>query len=955
MATTTYGWIFVTDADFLNTGTLGTQHSPAIASNAAGTRYFGTWDEPGSDLVLGRIVGSGGAPLTGAFQVNSTATDDQFGSSIAGLANGSFVVTFTDFSAGPAGDVRFRMFDGSGSALGPDALVAPTNGSAARSDVAALADGRFVVAFDHDFADDLDILARLFNTDGSPSTDVIFVASSFLQNAIAPSISALASGGFVVAWQESPAGGGTTEARFRRYDSTGTPQGAAVLIDSSGFGLQVQGLGDGGFVVAYADLGWGLSSTEITAQVFNADGSARSSPILVNAFTTGEQSRAALTLLSNGFFVVSWTDVASGSLLHQAYDANGNAAGGNFVVATSTVEAEIAALTGGLVANVRRSTLSDGSGDSIRHDISELTRTTDGDATGETLTGDSLRDTITGNGGDDVIDGGANVDQMDGGDGIDTVSWASRSAGVFVNLVNQTLNSGAAAGETVLNFEIFALTNRGDVFFADNSGVTIRGLDGFDLITGGTGNDAIDGGDNGDAMDGAAGTDTVSWASATAGATVNLIDQALSAGAAAGDTAANFEIFALTNFADTFVGGAEGITVNGLGGADALTGGAGNDLLDGGADDDSTFHGGNVGDYAFAFLPGNDLRLVDRRSGAPEGVDTLRAIEHAAFANATLAILFGTPADDSFIASGSQAIGAGVGNDSITFDFRLVDATITYGANSVLIESGSTLTVVSGFDRFVFTDGTVDNNDGSPLVDDLFYYSQNHDVWNAHVDADAHYNAHGWREGRDPNAFFDTSIYLSAYPDVAAAGTNPLSHFDTIGWKEARVPSLAFDPRQYLAANPDVAAANIDPLWHFLAFGASEGREPFDAAKLIATNGFDYVYYLATNPDVKAAGVDPLQHFQTTGWTEGRNPNALFDTAGYLATYTDVAAAHINPLDHYNVAGWREGRDPSVNFDTTSYLSAYGDVAAANVNPLMHFLYTGQDEGRSAFADGAWG
>jgi hypothetical protein len=308
---------------------------------------------------------------------------------------------------------------------------------------------------------------------------------------------------------------------------------------------------------------------------------------------------------------------------------------------------------------------------------------------------------------------------------------------------------------------------------------------------------------------------------------------------------------------------------------------------------------------------------------------------------------------------GNDGLDGGSGNDTVVFDFRLVDATVTRGSDFLgdflVIASGSTNAVVRRFETYVFTDGTIDTNDGSPLVDDLFYYSQNHDVWNAHIDADAHYNATGWREGRDPSAFFDTSIYLAAYPDVAAAGINPLSHFDTVGWKEARVPSLAFDPRQYLAANPDVAAANIDPLWHFLAAGASEGRLPFDAAKLITSRGFDYVYYLATNPDVKAAGVDALWHFQTVGWTEGRNPNARFDTAGYLATYTDVAAAHINPLDHYDVAGWHEGRDPSVNFDTTSYLAANPDVAAANVNPLMHFLYVGQDEGRSPFADGVWG
>ena len=77
--------------------------------------------------------------------------------------------------------------------------------------------------------------------------------------------------------------------------------------------------------------------------------------------------------------------------------------------------------------------------------------------------------------------------------------------------------------------------------------------------------------------------------------------------------------------------------------------------------------------------------------------------------------------------------------------------------NQVIIDSASSHTVLTGFEVFAFTDGTVNNDDGNPLVDDLFYYSHNHDVWNAQVDADAHYHAFGWHEGRDPSAFFSTS------------------------------------------------------------------------------------------------------------------------------------------------------------------------------------------------------
>jgi hypothetical protein len=186
-----------------------------------------------------------------------------------------------------------------------------------------------------------------------------------------------------------------------------------------------------------------------------------------------------------------------------------------------------------------------------------------------------------------------------------------------------------------------------------------------------------------------------------------------------------------------------------------------------------------------------------------------------------------TDGDDSFTASGYQKIDGGAGKDTITFGFGLTQATVTYDDNTVTIEGAGTKTVVSGFEKFVFNDGTVDNADGNPLIDDLFYYTRSHDVWAANWNADEHYAVYGWREGRDPNAFFDTSGYLAIYADVQAAGINPLEHYDQFGWKEGRNPSLAFDTAAYLAAYQDVAAANVDPLAHFLMFGDQEGRHAF--------------------------------------------------------------------------------------------------------------------------------
>ena len=435
-----------------------------------------------------------------------------------------------------------------------------------------------------------------------------------------------------------------------------------------------------------------------------------------------------------------------------------------------------------------------------------------------------------------------------------------------------------------------------------------------------------------------------------------------------------------------------GDSLTGLGGNDRLFGGAGPDLLDGGTGAD--FLNGGAGDDRFTYRPGygadlifgfavgagsedrinlggfqNITSLADVLALATQvgsdtvinfgGGDTLtlrNVVRTSLSADDFVFAQKGTDGNDSFTSfGGSEQFDGGAGVDTVTFGFRLVDATVTYSGNKVIIDTASSHTVLTGFEIFTFTDGTVNNDDGNALIDDLFYYSRYHDVWNAHVDADAHYNSSGWHEWRDPSAFFSTAFYLAVYQDVKAAGVNPLTQFDQIGWTDGRIPSPAFDPRQYRAHYPDVAAANVDPLEHFLHFGAQEGRQPFAPTGLIAANGFDYIYYLEQYPDVLAAHVDPFEHFQTNGWHEGRNPNAFFDTNGYLATYADVKNAGVNPLDHYHAYGWTEGRDPSVGFDTGTYLAVYPDVAAAHIDPLRHFLANGIHEGRLAFNDGAWG
>jgi hypothetical protein len=182
----------------------------------------------------------------------------------------------------------------------------------------------------------------------------------------------------------------------------------------------------------------------------------------------------------------------------------------------------------------------------------------------------------------------------------------------------------------------------------------------------------------------------------------------------------------------------------------------------------------------------------------------------------------------------NQKFNAGAGTDTIYIPFALTSATITWANSRVTIAGpGGSRYVLNGFETYAFSDGTINNADSDRLIDDLFYYARNQDVWaargswgGADAAAESHYNAVGKYEGRNPNPFFSLSHYYSQNPDVVAAGYDLLWHYRNVGWTEGRNPSAGFSVGAYRAQNPDVAAANIDPLYHYLVVGMDEGRTP---------------------------------------------------------------------------------------------------------------------------------
>ena len=436
MPTVTYNWNNSVSDFPVNFLTNGNQINSTIAAINGGSYYLSAWDDGAGDIV-GQFTRANGTAGGSNFTTNWTTAGAQTDPSIAQLPGdnffyyGSIVVTYTDTSADAGGNILARFIAAGPNVINPNTppgqlgteiTVAGGSERDSDSDVTALASGGFVVTYTRDNGNgDLDVRGTIFNQDASVRVPLFSGESATGIAGSNSQVVGLANGNFVVTWQQQPVGGGSTSAWFQVYGSNGETVVAARAIDAGGSvneDIQLVALRDGGFAVAYADNGWaGSDGTEITLRIYNADGSARTDNIRVNSDVSGSQGNPGLTVLANGTLVVGWTSGTNG--YYQAYTPSGSAVLGNFLAATDTLNWDIAGLQMGLVASVRESSSSDGSGTSIHSSVSELVRNIVGDGSSEVLSGDGLRDFIDGLGGNDIITGGGGSDVLTGGGGDD--------------------------------------------------------------------------------------------------------------------------------------------------------------------------------------------------------------------------------------------------------------------------------------------------------------------------------------------------------------------------------------------------------------------------------------------------------------------------------------------------------------------------------------------------------
>ena len=233
--------------------------------------------------------------------------------------------------------------------------------------------------------------------------------------------------------------------------------------------------------------------------------------------------------------------------------------------------------------------------------IKSLIGNINGTSGDDIINGTSGDDIINGYAGNDTIEGGLGNDLLIGGDGIDTISYATSSQAVSIDLSLTNSQDTLGAGiDTITDFENITGSNYDDTLKGNNLGNIIIGGLGNDIITGGLADDTLNGGD---------GIDTVSYQSSTAGVTVKLATITAQNTVGAGtDTVSNFENLVGSDYNDNLTGN----SLNNI-----LEGGLGNDIINGGTGIDT-----------LSGKEGSDIFIFNTALSSSTNMDTILDFSH---------------------------------------------------------------------------------------------------------------------------------------------------------------------------------------------------------------------------------------------------------------------------------------------------------------------------------------
>jgi Ca2+-binding RTX toxin-like protein len=567
------------------------------------------------------------------FRVNTVVTDEQDYPRAAALEDGRFVIVWR---SGWAGSIAGQIYERDGTPVGTQFRISDWGvHPLSQIGVTGLPGGGFAVAWSgaaRSDANDSDVLLQIFDGAGARSGAAVVVNQVTASSQLNPAVTLLASGNFVVTWDQMGGTGSTItslDVKGQIFSPTGARVGSEFMVNTTTAAYQqissVTALADGGFVVTWHD----NSSTNpygdygfTGAQVFSDTGAKVGSEFRVNTVATNDQRGATVAALSNGGFVVAWTDTSGAGTpgagyyaKFQLFTAGGAKVGGEVTIdtsGTSTYDSvRVAELAGGGFLATWVGEVWSG-GYILSSQLFGQVYDESGQAAGSRLTLSAAS----------PYHWDATVESLADGSFVVTYQRNGNAAEGWERDVHARLFTAVRSGDTVHGTaadETFAGGDLDDFLGGYGGGDTLTGGAGADMLDGGAGDDQLDGGADADRLTGGAGNDQVAG-----GTGADILDGGI------GD--------------DELDGGAD---------SDRLMGGAGNDRLDGGSGADRMTGG-----------MGDDVYIVDDAADTVvevvgQGTDEVRT------ALASFVIPVGVERLTGLSSEG-QALTGGSGADTIT-------------------------------------------------------------------------------------------------------------------------------------------------------------------------------------------------------------------------------------------------------------------------------------------------
>ncbi|QRM27455.1 hypothetical protein [Microvirga sp. VF16] len=703
----------------VNTDFTGNQTNPDVAVLSNGdivVVWEGETTSSGKD-VFARRYGADGTPKSEPWRATpeDNPPHDQLNPSIIGLSGGGFAISYEmKFSNGITRG-HFGIYDQNAN------LVAHKTpffslGNVYAPKLVQLSDGTIVAAYGVTSGQtDYDVWFNKYTASGvEGSREEVLVTGPGRQ--LPGEMTALSNGSLAATWTHSS---GSTQGKVQgRIIGPSANFTFEMAVAGQQLEPTIQSLNDGRFVLAIAQRNTSTDKWVIRAQVFEANGSraADEPEIVVNTGTTGDSVAPDVTVLRDGRFIISWSEVntngtmsakaqifdprrqavsvdgTSGNDMYVASDFDGDSMRGHdgddvFVVTNLSDANDV--FDGGngsdAVSYIRaKSGVTVNLNSYLHLSIENLFGSTFGDD----LRGDKGINTLSGEQGNDTLYGGADQerDYLFGGEGKDTVTYqhSASGRGVYIDLFTLENNSGDALDDVYDSIEVFIGTNSADQMYGDLDSIEFQGGFGNDTLKGGIGNDKLLGEADSDALDGGKGNDTL-------------------------DGSAGFDLLIGGDGDDVLDGGADRDVLRGGSGNDRLVGGGDEDVLTGGLGADQLIGGDGL--FDMALYEGDDgqgvtANLTDstKNKGEAEG-DTYEGIENMAgtrFADIltgreTNNTLYGREGNDKLEGmggdddlrggAGADILDGGSGNDWATYDEAKADAGNLWGVRVNLTDN----------------------------------------------------------------------------------------------------------------------------------------------------------------------------------------------------------------------------------------------------------------------------